>query len=299
MAAVNVNMTTASSQIPSGWEDDFIRAAQFEMVMLKRILMDWTWEKSKGDSIHVRRLVNWDAATKNHGVDATPTGFTDPGDQVLVINNFEIAIAQVEEVAALFLPDQYMTNMRDTMGYALARLVETKLTNLFTNLSQQVAGTALGRELTWADLLNANVLLRQAGINPDTEEVTVMCSPNQSAAFKSYDIFTNSMTAGTDGPENINKSMFTKNKILGASFFESNLLRSPATGQHDMAFFHRNCFAAAFAQKPKAFEEFRGIQLATIKGFWQAYGYCKVSRYGETPGDLTPVDNFGVFTPGV
>lgn len=301
MASGSVTMTTANSQIPEGWQDDLILAARHAMVMPKLVFQDWKWDKKMGDTMHVRRMVNWDSATKVHGTDATATTFTDPGDQILVINNFTIAVATVEEVAKLFIPDAYTAEMKKGMGYALNRTVETTLTAMFQNFSQGGAsiGAALGTEATWETLTNANVLLRQASVDPDVDSVALVISPNQAAAFKRSDLFVNACVAGPEGPENVHKSRLAQIKLLGCSVYESNLLRNPAAGQHDCAMFDKRGIALAFAQQPKYFEEFRALTLGTVVGFWQAFGTAEVQRYGETPGDLTPVDNFAVYIPAV
>lgn len=297
MASTNVTMTVVNSQIPEGWSDELILAARFDMVISKLVDLHYRWDKGMGDTLHIRRMVNWEAAPKIHGTDATPTGYTDPGDQIIAINTFEVAISQVESVAQLFLSESYMTEMKNGMGYALNRKVETALANSFQNLSQSPSGSALGTPLGWDSLLNIGILFRQAGVNPDTDNVSLVLSPNQAADFKRVELFTNSLFAGDAGPGRITQASMGKSPILGMSVYESNLLRSASSG-HDNAAFDRRCYALVMAQKPKAFEEFRSITMGTVYGWWQAYGIAEINRYGESPGDLTPVDTFGVYAPG-
>lgn len=297
---VITTLTTITTRVPEGWEDDLILAARHEMVMPKLVSMDWKWDKKKGDTINIRRMPNWESATKVHGTAATATAYEEYETQKIIIDQFSCTLAQTEEIAKIFIDAPYMAEQKKSMAYALNRVVETTLTARFDNLSQTVAGTALGSELTYADGVNGNQLLRQVAINADNGDVFLVISSLQEAAFKQQDIFINSLTAGSAGPERVSGATLGSSAMIsGGKVVVSELLNSPASGQHDMALFHKRCFALVYAMKPKWYEVAQGPDFTTTCGYLQAFGTATISRYAETPGSIAATDNFGVYLPGV
>lgn len=296
---VKTTMTSITTRIPQGWLDDVILAARHEMVMPKLVSTDYKWNKKMGDTINIRRMFNWDAGTKVHGTDYTATAFEEYETQKIIIDQFSAALRHMEDVAEIFVDDAYNTQTKQGMAYALNRLVEVALTGLFNDLSQQGPGTSLGTEVTWPKLVDANRVLRSVSINADRDNVALVISAEQEAAFKKQDQFMNSLTAGAAGPSRLERATIGTQSFLGAKVVQSNLLNAPAAGQHDMALFDKRCFALVYAKKPEWVEVRDGPGFATYGGMLQAFGRAIISRYSETPGNITPVDNFGVFLPGV
>lgn len=293
-------MITSITQIQSGWQNDVIRAARANMVMPKLVFQDWKWDKSMGDTVNVfRGAPNYETHAKLHGTDGTPDAYTDAETQKVLINHFTYAMAQFDDVARLFIREEYVSEVKNSFGYGLNRDVETTLTAMFANFSQQASGSALGTEASWDVLVNANQLLQEANVDPDSDRVHLIVSPAQEAAMKKMSHFTNSLTAGGEGPNNLTKSRIAQTTILGCGVYRSNLLNSPATGQHALAMWDQRALALIFAQRPKMFEEFLGPSIGTVYGCWQAFGVAEVNRYAETLGSVTPVDTWAVYIPAV
>ncbi len=299
MAAANVSTTSASTQIPSGWINDVIRAAQFKMVLPKTVNMDIKWDKSLGQTIHQRRVPNWESAIKYPNTNITATAYDEPGDEILYIDRFEYAAAQVEWTAELFLDEEIHRAMIDSMSYVLNRGVESTLANRFQNISTEVPGTGYGTELTWQALTLANQALITAGIDVDAGDVTFAMSPQQMTVFKQNNLFMDSNLAGDEATNNLKRSTLVQKQVLGANVVWSNLLRAPTAGGHDMAMYHKDAFYLVYAQKPQTKTQLRALAMADLTVIWQAYGTKASYRHPETPGSLSLTDNWAVYLPGV
>jgi hypothetical protein len=299
VAASNVSTTSASTQIPSGWINDVIKAARFKMVLPKTVNMDIKWDKKLGQTIHQRRTPNWEKATKFPNTNITATAYDEPGDEILYIDTFEYSAAQVEWTAELFLDEVILKEMADSQAYVLNRGVESTLANRFQNISTTVPGTALGTELTWQALTLANQALLTAGVDVDAGGVTFAMSPQQMTVFKQNNLFMDSNLAGDEATDNLKRSTLVQKQILGAQVIWSNLLRAPGTGGHDMAMYARDAFYLVYAQKPKPFFQARALAMANMQGLWQAYGTKASFRHPETPGSLSLSDAWAVYLPGL
>lgn len=299
MASANVSTTSASTQIPSGWINDIIRAARFKMVLPKTINMDIKWDKSLGQTIHQRRTPNWESAVKVPNSNIVPLTYDEPGDEILYIDRFEYSAAQVEWTAELFLDENIMKEMADSQAYVLNRGVETAISGLFPNISTSAPGTSLGAEVTWPQLVQANQALLTAGVDVDAGGVSFVMSPQQMSVFKQNNIFMDSNLAGDEATNQIKRSTLVQKQILGAQVMWSNLLNAPGTGGHYMAMYARDAFYLTYAQKPKPFNQMRAIVGGNLSGLWQAYGLKASFRHPETPGSLSLVDTWAVQIPGL
>lgn len=267
------------------------------MVIGQRVNKDYAKNlgTGHGDTINIPRIPNIEKATKVPGTAWTPYQYTDTAQQI-VVNTYEVTGIELEEMTRLLANTNLEVEYKKSMGYSLGRGVETALSGLFSSFSQNV-GT-LGVELTWDLLLRAAQYLADAGINMDTADCSWILSPAQIMGLRKLDQFTNSLYTGPRGPDNLSKAMISGD-FQGAPIFQSNLLNVPSAGQHDCALFDRRAVALVMVQEPKSFTEFRSLDLATVFGMYQLYGYTEVDRYSETPGNITAADEWAVYLKAI
>jgi len=295
----NVTLTTNSAQVPSGYMPDLIKAIRFNMIMPKLVEQIRDWNKGMGQTIHQNRTVNWAKGTKVPDSDIVASAYTIPGDEIIYIDTFDYAAAQVEDFAAMFLDDAILKDMKESQAYALNRGVEVSLNSKFSTFSASPTGTSLTGEVNWGHLVKATGMLERGGINVDAGDVNFVGSIEQRDVFKQDALYMNSDTAGSDGLNNLTKSAFAQKRILGVNMYFSPLLNAPAAGGHDMAMFYKKAMVLCYAGKPKYFEQQRALPLGKLSGFMQAYGIKLSYRHVETPGSTSLTDSWAVYIPGV
>ncbi len=244
-----------------------------------------------GDVMHIPRIPNIEKAVKTPGSVWSPYQYTDT-EQTITINTYEVTGIELEEMTRLLSNTNLEIEYKKSFGYALGRGVETNLAALFAAFSQTV-GT-LGVELTWDQLLRAAQYMADAGVNMDQNDCSWILSPAAIMGLRKLDQFTNSLYTGPRGPDNLSKAMISGD-FQGAPIYQSNLTTVPSAGQHECALFDRMAIALVMAQEPKSFNEFRSLDLATVFGMYQLYGYTEVDRYSETPGNITATDEWAVY----
>lgn len=294
---VNVSVSTNQANIPVGFDKEIIQAIRYDAVIQKTVTME-KWNKSMGQTIYKNRGVNWAKQFKYPNTAITPNAYVTTSEP-LFIDTFEVAALLLEDFGKLFIPDEVLADQAESMGYALSRAVETALSNLFQSFSQQVTGTAYNVPLTYADATEAMRLLRVGGVKPSTKDTFFLISPNQTAAYKNTDVFVNSLYGGANATNNFERATLSQTAVAGASIVESMLLRAPSGGGHDMAMYSRDAIRMAFAQSPTRFEDFYGLDLGTVQGYKQAYGYTRSYRTVETAGSSALTDSWATFLPGV
>lgn len=292
----NVTYISNAANIPVGFEKDIIQAIRFDTVLQKTVTMV-PWKKGDGQTIVTNRTVNWEKQFKYPNTQITPNAYVTTSE-FLYIDTFEVAALLLEDFGKIFIPDNVLADQSKSMGYALSRAVDVAIANQFQSFSQQVTGTAYNVPLIYPNLAEASRLLRVGGVTP-SDKVFLPISPNQTASFKSSQVFTDSAYAGQAGINNFEKATLTQNSVAGATILESMLLRAPSGGGHDMAMYDAKAIRLAFAQKPEMFEDFYGLDLGTVHGVKQAYGMVRSYRTVETPGSSALTDAWAVFLPGL
>ena len=293
----NVTVTTNSANIPIGFDKDIIGAIQFETV-LQPTVKHYAWNKSMGQTIVTNRGVNWEKSTKVPGTQLTPTSYSTTSE-FLYIDTFEVSALLLEDFGKLFIPDNVLASEAQSMGYALARGVDTTIANLYQSFSASVSGTAYNVELTFANALAASRMLRVGGVKPGVDKTFLVISPQQTEAFKNMEVFTNSLYAGQAGIDNFKKATLAQSTTLGATIVESMLLRAPAGGGHDMAMYSMDAIGIAFAQEPQLVTDYIGLDTGELKVYKQAYGVKRSYRTVETPGSPALTDAWAALMKGV
>lgn len=293
MATGPMTPPTAAVHIGEVWIPDVIRAAEFSIEVAPRVYRKWEF-KGMGDVYHIPRIPNIEVATKTAGTPWSPYVYTDT-EQTVTINVHQVSGFQIEDITALLSNTDLQREMKERIGYSLARAIDVNLANLFQNFSLTTTNSP-GSDITWDDLVYAWQLLSARGVNL-RDRCTWFFSTEAAASLLKQDIIVNALYGGSDKSQRAIERA-TVGNILGAPVVVTNLLRSPAAGQHDNALLFEMGVALIMAQKPKGVSEYLAKELAYVVGAHQVYGYAEVNRYDETPGNITATDNMQVLIYG-
>lgn len=293
MANGNVTQFTEAAGIDEVFLMDVIRAREFETVIQKQVDRSWENGYSHGDTFHKRRIPNIETQSKVASAALNATVYTD-SDQALVIDSHIAAAIKVEDIAGVLSRTDTKSEMQKKMGYALARKVDVDLAALAQNFTQ-IVGT-LGVELTWDNLVRARQYLADAGVSM-MDDVCWVISPAQEAGFLKMDTFINANYVGEGGAVDAHTKA-TMGKLMGAPVLVSNLLRAPASGQHENVLMQKEGIALVFAQDPKTSTDRIALDLADVVVMDEIYGLNAIDTYSETPGNITPTDENVVLLRG-
>ena len=293
MATGNQTITTADKHIDEVWVDGVLRSLEFKLVIAPAVDRSWDY-KGHGDVYHKERIPNIESQTKSASTALNATVYTDT-EQTITVGTYTACAIKHEDIATLLSRTNMKEEMTRKMGYSLGRSVDVNLAALAASFSQ-IVGT-LGVELTFDNFVRAVQYLEEAGYDM-TDDVTWMISPAQKGGLTKLDTFTNSQYVG----EAAAITMHTKAKVgqfQGAPVVVSNLITSPASGQHESFLFHKEVVALIMAMEPKITKETIALDLADVVVSSQVYGYSEVDRYSETPGNITATDEGAVLLRGV
>ena len=127
-----VDNTSAATFIPEIWSDEVVAAYKSNLV-LAPLVKSLGMTGKKGDVVHIPKPVRGDAHAKVEGQAVTIQNATEGEVQVVIDKHFEYSrmIEDITETQALASLRQFYTG---DAGYALAKQVDTDLTNLAKSL---------------------------------------------------------------------------------------------------------------------------------------------------------------------
>jgi hypothetical protein len=291
-----VTTTTAANFIPTLWSDGVVAAAKYAAVIQELVNTDFQDDLKVGNTLDIPRLSNLSTQSKSSGVSNTINfeAITE-GLQQITVSTHEYAAFMVEGVVQVQTNQDLRARYEKQIGYALARGREATLAALFQNLSTNVVGS-YGTELTADDYTSILQKLGEAGALEDDPEggdnFALILSWAAYAALMRVEQFT-SRNYIDDAPANAFKRAKV-GQILGLPVFRSNMLRSPATGQHDCAAFHREQFALIVQEEIPVQSQYLIRNLSDGVVGWNLYGTARVLFPPETPGGGTANDSRGV-----
>ncbi len=288
MANGNQTTTTAAAHIDEVWVDGVIRSLEFKIVLAPRVDRSWDFV-GHGDTYHKARIPNIETQSKSASTSLNATVYTDTEQQISINNHIACAIKH-EDLPQLLSRNDVKAEMTKKMGYALARKVDVDIAALAQNFSQAVG--LLGVEATYDDLLRAVQYLEDAGYDM-MEDVFWAISPAQKSGLMKMDTFINSQYVGERNAQMAHEKA-TIGSFQGAPVVISNLLRSPATGQHENFLLQKETVALIMAQDPKTSTDRIALDLADVVVQDEVYGLSEVTRYSETPGNITAADEGAV-----
>lgn len=293
MASSNQTVTTADKHIDEVWVDGVIRALEFDLKIAP--FVDRSWEfVGHGDVYHKTRTPNIETQTKSAGSALTPYAYTDT-EQTITINVNTACAIRHENIAQVLSRNDVKAIMTKNMGYALGRSVDVLLAALAASFSQTV-GT-LGVELTYDNLLRAVQYLEDAGYDMSSD-VAWFISPAQKAGFMKMDTFINKDYRGDANMMKASEKGII-GQFQGAPIMVSQLVTSPAAGQHDNFLLHKESVALIMAQEPRTYLETIALETADVVVSSQIFGYSEIDRYSEAAGNITATDEGAVYLKGV
>lgn len=294
MASSNITHLTGANFIPEMWSNDCLVAVEYALVLTKLVCRDYEGEiADMGDTVHVPHVNNYTAKTKASGV-ANPVEFEaiTHGVTNIIIDTHQYAAFQAEKFALKQAMPGFREKQTRKLGYALGRAADVAVANLFDDVTASIVG-AYGVELTDGDYLDAWTKLATAGAVEEAEansDVYVCLSAEGYAAALRVEKFINrDYGRGGDGVSKAHVGM-----VYGSETYMSNLLVSPAAGQHACSFFHKMAFCLAMQAKPQVDSDKIIEQIATAVVADQIYGKVVLTRPVETPGSASTTDNFAV-----
>lgn len=288
----NITVSTAQHFIPEVWSDGVLEAVEFAGVIQKRVNREYEGEiKQGGDTVHVPHLSNLSTATKSASTDITFEALSQ-NKQDITIATHEYAAFKLEDIVRVQANQNLRSRYEKKIGYALVRGREVTLAGLFGSLSQ-IVGT-LGVELTSDDYNSAWLKMAEAGLlemSPDPgEDFSVFLSPAAYAALLKVDVFINRQY----NPEGNAIQRAMVGDVYGTKVFMSNLLTTPASGQHNCAMIHKDCFSLAVQDEVPVRADYIIESLADGVVGHNIYGTAEMNFPVETPGSVSTTDNRGV-----
>jgi len=293
MATGNITVTTSDKHIDDVWVEGVIRALMFETVIAENVDRSWDFV-GHGDTYHKARFPNIESQSKSASVALDAYVYTDT-EQTISINVHTACAIKIEDIAKVLSRDDQKAHYQKNMGYSLARAIDVDLAGLAQSFSQTV-GT-YGLEVTYDNLLESALKLEIAGYNM-SDNVRWMFSPALRMGLMKMDTFIHASYVGDDAA----RAAHDRAKIgsfLGAPLTLTNLLRAPASGQHDNFLFHKEMIALVMAQEPKTTVDRIGLDLADVVVMDNVYGRAEIDRYSEAAGNITATDEGAVLIKSV
>ena len=283
----NVTVTTAIKHIGEIWPKDVIRAQEFKLVIAPRVFRDWKFA-GFGDVYHISRLPNLTVNSKSAGSAWTPEALTDT-EQTITINVHQVVGVEVESIVKVLANNNLSKEYRQKIGYGLGRALDVNLATLPASFSQSV-GT-LGSEIVYDELVDAWNLLADTGIELQ-DNCTWFLSPGAIGGLLKQDIFISQLYQG-DNPRAVQTAK--QGDILGAPVLMTNLTKAQTSGQSDSFLVFKQAMGLIMAQAPEMVSEVIALDLAEVIGGHQIYGFAEVTRYSETPSNVTATDEWAVY----
>lgn len=297
----NTTLTTAANFIPEIWASNTLDAMEFSLMLAKLVNRDYEGEiKSYGDTVRINHINNYTAQDKSSGVlNVINFEAITQGQTTVVVDTHKYAAFQVEKFAQRQVMPGFMEKNTKKLGYALGRAMDVSVATLPQGLSANNVGT-YGVELTDNDYNAAWQKLAEAGVlqeNQSNSDVVVVLSAAAYAAALRTDRFTNRDYSGDASADTLHRA--NVGDIYGSRVYMSNLLRSPAGGQHDNVWFHKDIFALCAQQMPEMENQMIIEQLADAVACHTIYGIAELTRPVETAGSASTTDNWGVLLKSV
>ena len=275
------------------WVDGVIQALEFKIKIAPFVDRSWGFV-GHGDTYHKARTPNIATQTKSASTALNATVYTDT-EQTISINVNTACAIKHENIAEVLSRNDVKSIMTKNMGYALARSIDVLLAALAASFSQSV-GT-LGVEATYDNLLRAVQYLEDAGYEMDSD-VAWFFSPAQKAGLMKMDSFVHADYRGTDNMLKASEKGVI-GMFQGAPMFITQLITSPASGQHDNFLLHKESVALVMAQEPKTYLETIALDTSDVVVQTQIFGYSEIDRYSEAAGNVTATDEGAVWIKGV
>lgn len=275
VTTLEITSTTHAAFLPEIWSDDTQDAIEFKEVLSKLVNTSFEDEMSIGRILHVPHRSNMATQTKTEGITNTVLFNTiTQTNQDITVSTYEYAACLLNAVVQAQSKYNDRAALSGKMGYALVRGMEVTVAALFQNLSQVVG--AYGNDTDDTVIRRAWQYLADGGFY---EDAAWAFSPGAVQSLFGQDRFTNrDFQSGKSAVENAKLP-----DLYSYPAFVSNLLRSPASGQHDNTLIHKTAEILIRQVKPTPKAQYRIEYNADAMLIFDLYAAAEAEQPSETP----------------
>lgn len=292
-----ITSTTHAAFLPEIWSDDTQDALEFSTVIAELVTTKFESEMSVGRILHIPHRSNMATQTKTEGISNTIAfqAITQT-NQDITVSTYEYAACLLNKVVQAQSKYADRQALSKKMGYALARGMEVTLAALAQNFSQTVG--AYGTDTDDSQLRRAWQYLADGGFVDEDNDCAWVFSPGAKQSLFGQDRF-------VSGDFQSKRAIETAQlpNLYGFPAYHSQLLRSPAAGQHDNFALHRSAAILIRQVKPTAESQYRIEYNADAMLIWDLYNASEAEQPAETPvadgTESTLGDSGAVFIKGI
>ena len=243
-----IDNTTADASIPELWSRRRIVARQDRLCFEDLVDTEYKEAMKFGDTIHVGNYGHLSTRSKTANTAITFETET-PTNTDILINVNEYAAIGVENVTTVQSMIDLIEAYAPEMTYALDKAVDDVLAGLVDDFGTNIVGS-LSVDLSYADMLEARMKLANANV-PD-DDINIVISPKQEAAWLQLDHFINrDYTEATGAGKGFKgKRAYIGHWMTFPVWRSVNVEGSDAAG-HDNTMFHKDALALVKQQAPK------------------------------------------------
>lgn len=288
-----ITSTTHAAFLPTIWSDDTQDALEFKTLLAELVTTKFESEMTVGRTIEIPHRSNMTTQTKTEGVGNTVVfeAITQT-NQDITVSTYEYAACLLNKVVQAQSKYADRSALSKKMGYSLARGMEVSLAALAQNFSQTV-GT-YGADTDDSLLRRAWQYLADAGFVDEDNDCAWVFSPGAKQSLFGQDRF---VSNDFQSKRTIETAQLPN--LYGFPAFHSNLLRSPATSQHDNFALHKSAAILIRQVKPTVEAQYRIEYNADAMLVWDLYTTAEAEQPAETPGSESLGDSGAVLIKGL
>lgn len=293
VSTAEITSTTAAAFLPDIWSDDTQDALEFKTLIAELVTTKFEDEMNVGRILHIPHRSNMTTQTKTEGIGNTVVfeAITQT-NQDITVSTYEYAACLLNKVVQAQSKYADRQALSKKMGYSLARGMEVTLAALAQNFSQTV-GT-YGADIDDSQLRRAWQYLADAGFVDEDNDCAWVFSPGAKQSLFGQDRF---VSNDFQSKRTIETAQLPD--VYGFPTYHSNLLRSPATSQHDSFALHKSAAILIRQVKPTVESQYRIEYNADAMLVWDLYTAAEAEQPAETPGSESLGDSGAVLIKGL
>lgn len=278
LTTLEITSTTHAAFLPEIWSKDTQDAIEFKQVLAALVETKWEADMSVGRVLHIPHRSNMATQTKTEGISNTVVfNAITQTNQDITVSTYEYAACLLNKVVQVQSKYADRKALSGKMAYALLRGQEVTVANLFQNLSQIVG--AYGNDTDETVARRAWQYIADAGFLEEDGGCSWVFSPGAAQSLFGQERFVSKdYISGKSAIETAKLPT-----MYNFPAFVSNLLRSPATNQHDNALFHKSAEILIRQQRPTAESQYRIEYNADAMLLWDLYAAAEAEQPSETP----------------
>lgn len=278
ITTLEITSTTHAAFLPEVWADDTQDAIEFKEVLSRLVNTSYESQMSVGRILHIPHYSNSAAQTKTEGISNTIAYQANTQtNQDITVSTYQYSAFLLNAVVQAQSKYNDRAALSGKAGYALMRGMEISISNLFDNFSQTTG--AYGGDIDDSVLRRAWQYLADAGYY---DNCSWAFSPGAAQSLFAQDRVSSKDFAASG------KSAFETAvlpNLYSYPAYVSNLLFSPASGQHANALFHKSALILIRQVKPTVKSQFRIEYNADAMLVFDLYTVVESEQPTEAPID--------------